>query len=213
MSLYEELRQIENAKGCIDRNDKIQEHELNNREWNSLKRYANGNKITLCEEIEPGLLSKFESNPLGYFATQSPLGPARMNELAKTSIAKMAKEEEAEKLASILETIWPENHLSYHDIVTSINQGETKDMEKCVGPVKTHPRICSFLMHRDFEFRPIPISNTLKQYEMPFKDFLQRNNNCFKGKDYFELCKENFCQFIDCTGKTLPDYEDFYDEL
>ena len=168
-----------------------------------------------CQEKEAEqarLLSKFENDPLDYFATKSVMcGPICMKELAKSSIAKMAKEEEAEKLASILETIWPGNHLSYHEIVTSINQGETKNMEKCVGPVKTHPRICSFLMHQDFEFRPVP--NPKKQDAISFMGSLQKSDKCLKDKDSFELCKENFCQLSDCTGETLPDYEDFHDEL
>jgi hypothetical protein len=172
--------------------------------------------LITCQEKEAEktrLLSKFENNPLDYFAMKSVMcGPICMKELAKLSIMKMAKEEEeADKLAAILETIWPERHLSYYDILTNINQGNTQDMENCIGPVKSHPRICSFLMYRDFEFRPVP--NPQKQNEITFKEFLQKNNECLKSQDSFELCKENFCNLSDCSGKILPDYEDFHDEL
>ena len=198
---------------CIDRNTfSIPGIQLDEAAWMDVIHAAGYIGIQVCPEGEEArLLSKFESDPSGYFSTQSSLGHARMKELAKIFIEKMAKEEEAEKLASILETIWPRNHLSYYEIVTNINQGETKDMEKCVGPVKTHPRICSFLMHQDFEFRPVP--NPKKQDAISFMGFLQKSDKCLDDKDSFELCKENFCQLSDCTGKTLPDYEDFHDEL
>ena len=157
-------------------------------------------------------VSKFENDPLNFFATASgTCGLTSIKLVATLTITKMAKEEETEKLVAILETIWPEKHLNYHDIVTSINQGETQDMEKCIGPVKSHPRICSFLMHQDFEFRPVP--NPKKQDTISFKEFLQKNNECLKSKDSFGLCKENFCKLSDCSGKILPDYEDFHDEL
>ena len=45
------------------------------------------------------------------------------------------------------------------------------------------------------------------------KEFLQNNNECLKNQDSFELCKDNFCNLSDCSGKILPDYEDFHDEL
>ena len=157
-------------------------------------------------------VSKFENDPLDFFATASgTCGPIPIKLVATLAITKMVKEEKANKLAEILETIWPKQHLSYYDIVTSINPDDIQDMGKCIGPVKNHPRICSFLMCRDFEFRPVP--NPKKQDTISFKQFLQKNNECLKSKDSFELCKENFCQLSNCTGKTLPDYEDFHDEL
>ena len=184
-----------------------------------LEKAADCIEFGACEEIEAKeerlfqlCVSKFENDPLNFFATASgTCGLTSIKLVATLTITKMAKEEETEKLVAILETIWPKQHLSYQDIVTSINQDETQDMEKCIGPVKSHPRICSFLMHRDFEFRPVP--NPKKQDTISFKEFLQKNNECLKSQDSFELCKDNFCNLSDCSGKILPDYEDFHDEL
>jgi hypothetical protein len=96
------------------------------------------------------------------------------------------------------------------EVIDIINKFNIQHVPECKGSLKRDPRICSFLLHGDFQYRPIPSEKTC--YESNFEEYIKDTAQCLKTEGSFALCKQNFCYVtkkIECRDDSLPKYDYF----
>lgn len=128
-------------------------------------------------------------------------------------LGKKAKSGSLDDFIVSLKEVWNNKLYSYEELVSVINQGNKEETPECKGSLKSDPRICSFLLHQDFEPRPTPKQKS-HDNGISFNRYILDNSDCIKTEESFALCKQSYCYLReqDCIGKVLRDYANFQED-